>query len=75
MTEQKMPISKSVTANGLRLRYLDWGNAGMPVVVCVHGFTSSAEAFNALARHLHDRFHIIAVDMDSGLGPFAGRPE
>src|SRR5438270_13100971 len=35
----------------------------MPVVVCVHGYTSSAQAFNALARHLEDRFYIVAMDV------------
>ncbi len=47
----------------LRLRYLDWGNAGAPPVVCVHGYTSSAEAFNAPARHFQDRFHSIVPDV------------
>src|SRR5262245_503138 len=57
------PESKFVNANGLRLRYLDWGNEGAPPIVCVHGYTSSAESFNAFARHFRDRFHIIAVDV------------
>jgi hypothetical protein len=55
------PTSKFVTVNGLSLHYLEWGKAGMPVVVCVHGYTSSAQAFNALARHLQDRFYIVAM--------------
>jgi pimeloyl-ACP methyl ester carboxylesterase len=45
----------------------------MPTVVCVHGYTSSAQAFNGLARHLHDRFHIVAMDVrghgESGWSP------
>jgi pimeloyl-ACP methyl ester carboxylesterase len=32
-------------------------------MVCVHGYTGSADAFNALARHLQDRFHIFALDV------------
>src|SRR5438477_11393589 len=63
MTVQVQPTSKFVTVNGLSLHYLEWGKAGMPVVVCVHGYTSSAQAFNALARHLQDRFYIIAMDV------------
>ena len=65
--------SKFVTVNGLRLRYLDWGASGLPPVVCVHGYTSSAEAFNAPARHLQDRFHIIAPDV-RGHGESAWSP-
>jgi len=49
--------------NGLRLRYLEWGRPGALPVVCVHGYTSSTEAFNALARRIQDRAHIIAMDV------------
>ena len=73
MTERVQPTSKFVTVNGLRLHYLEWGRAGMPVVVCVHGYTSSAQAFNALARHLQHRFHIIAMDV-RGHGESAWSP-
>jgi esterase len=64
---------KFLTVNGLRLHYLDWGASGLPPVVCVHGYTSSAEAFNAPARHLQDRFHIIAPDV-RGHGESAWSP-
>src|SRR2546421_9084998 len=63
-----------VSVNGLDLHYLDWGNAGAPPVVCVHGYTSSAEAFNALARQFHDRFHIVAPDV-RGHGESAWSPD
>jgi hypothetical protein len=49
MTTPSQPTSKFITVNGLQLHYLDWSNAGAPPVVCVHGYTSSAQAFNALA--------------------------
>ena len=57
------PTSKTLTANGLRLHYLEWGRADAPPVVCVHGYTSSAEAFNVLARRIADRAHILALDV------------
>jgi pimeloyl-ACP methyl ester carboxylesterase len=63
VTSLAQPKSMQVSVNGLELHYLDWGNAGAPSVVCVHGYTSSAEPFNALARHFHDRFHIVAPDV------------
>jgi len=66
--------SKFLTVNGLRLRYLEWGDAEAPAVVCVHGYTSSAEAFNAPARHFCDRFHVIAADV-RGHGESAWSPE
>ena len=63
MTERVQPTNKFVTVNGLSVHYLEWGKAEMPAVVCVHGYTSSTQAFNALSRHLQDRFHVIAMDV------------
>ena len=63
MTTLLQPLSKTLTVNGPRVHYLDWGEAGAPPVVCVHGYTSSAEAFNAPARHFQDRFHFVAPDV------------
>jgi pimeloyl-ACP methyl ester carboxylesterase len=63
MTTAPQPTAKTSTVNGLRLRYLEWGDAGAPPVVCVHGYTSSAEAFNALARRFMDRVRLLAVDV------------
>src|SRR5215475_15574476 len=73
MTTHSQSHSTFLTVNGLRLHYFDWGNHGAPPVVCVHGYTSSAQAFNAPARHLRDRFHVIAPDVrghgESGWSP------
>lgn len=74
MTTLVQPKSMRMSVNGLDLHYLDWGNVGAPPVVCVHGYTSSAEAFNALARHFHDRFHIVAPDV-RGHGESAWSPD
>lgn len=63
MAATMKPASKTLMANGLDLHYLEWGRTDAPPVVCVHGFTSSAEAFNALARHLQERCRIIAPDV------------
>ena len=73
MTTRLQPIAKKLTVNGLSLRYLEWGDPAALPVVCVHGYTSSAEAFNALARRLADRVHLLALDVrghgDSGWSP------
>jgi esterase len=73
MTLTTEPSSRSLTANGLSLHYLEWGRPGALPVVCVHGYTSSAQAFNALARHLQDRFHVLALDV-RGHGESAWSP-
>jgi pimeloyl-ACP methyl ester carboxylesterase len=73
MTTLVQPKSVQATVNGLALHYLDWGNVGAPPVMCVHGYTSSAQAFNAPARHFQDRLHLIAPDVrghgESGWSP------
>ena len=74
MTEQAQPKTARITVNGLQLRYLDWGNDAAPPLVCVHGYTSSAESFNGLARHFRDRFHILALDV-RGHGDSAWSPD
>jgi esterase len=73
MTTLLQPKSMVLTVHDLRLHYLDWDTAGAPPVVCVHGYTSSAQAFNAPARHFQNRFHIIAPDV-RGHGESAWSP-
>lgn len=73
MATLSQPKSASLSVNGLRIHYLDWGQAGASPVVCVHGYTSSAQAFNAPARHFMDRFHVIAPDV-RGHGESAWSP-
>jgi len=65
--------SKTLRVNDLALHYLEWGEAAAPPIVCVHGYTGSADAFNALARHLHDRYRILAFDV-RGHGESAWSP-
>src|SRR6516164_7885103 len=73
MATSTEPQSHTLTVNGLTLNYLEWGRAGAPPIVCVHGYTGSADAFNALARHLQDRYRILALDV-RGHGESAWSP-
>ena len=73
MTMPIQPLSKTLTVNGLALHYLEWGKENAPPIVCVHGYTGSADAFNALARHLQDRYHLLALDV-RGHGESAWSP-
>src|SRR5205085_10615243 len=74
MTTRLQPTAKFPIVNGLRLRTLEWGQPDALPVVCVHGYTSSAEAFNAMARHLQDRARLIAMDV-RGHGESAWSPD
>ena len=71
-----VPVDRFVTSNGLRIHYVDWGNAGAPPLLLIHGLDRVARTFDHLATHFTSRFHVIAVDMrghgDSDWDP-AGR--
>src|SRR5687768_14275489 len=63
MTMRPRGESRYATINGLRLHYVDWGNAGAPVIVAQHGNGVNSGIFNGFARHFRDRFHIIGPDV------------
>lgn len=73
MTTFAQPKSHFRTVNDLRLHYFDWGHTGAPPLLWVHGYTSSAEAFHAPARHLQGRYHSLAMDV-RGHGESAWSP-
>ena len=73
-TALAQPASERITIGGLQHHYLDWGNPAAPPLVCVHGYTSSADAFNGFARHFRDRFHIVTLDV-RGHGESAWSPD
>ena len=52
-----------VKVGDLNLHYLEWGEPGAPPVVMVHGLTGNAHAFDGLAAHLAQRYHVISVDV------------
>jgi pimeloyl-ACP methyl ester carboxylesterase len=51
-----------VTANGIRLHYLDWGGLG-PVLILIHGGLDNAHIFDDLAPAFNDHFRVIAYDL------------
>ena len=63
MAGEKTPVDGYVPVNGLRIHYLDWSNAGAPVMLMLHGLTRFAHALDGVARHFCDRFHVIAYDL------------
>src|SRR5215469_15554076 len=51
--------SRFVTANGIRINYLDWGGSG-PVLILIHGLGDNPHIFDDLAPAFTDRFHVVA---------------
>lgn len=63
--------SATVTANGIKMHYLDWGGAG-DVLILLAGFGNDAHVFDQIAPLFSDKFHVIALTR-RGFGE-TGRP-
>lgn len=61
--EEFSPTSHSFTSQRLRLNYLDWGNAGAPVLMLIHGGRDHARSWDWVARELRREWHIICPDL------------
>lgn len=53
---------RSVRVNGVTLHYLDWGPAGAPPVVLLHGITGHARVWDHLAERLVPGRRVLALD-------------
>jgi pimeloyl-ACP methyl ester carboxylesterase len=54
--------SKFVDAGGLRLGYLDYGTAGRPAMLCLHGGAAHAHWFDFVAPGFTPDYHVCALD-------------
>ncbi|HEX2174169.1 MAG TPA: alpha/beta hydrolase [Dehalococcoidia bacterium] len=68
------PRDAEVVVGGLRLHYLDWGTAGKPPLILLHGLTGNAHNFVWLAPRFVDRYHVLAFDV-RGRGDSAPSPD
>jgi pimeloyl-ACP methyl ester carboxylesterase len=51
-----------VSAGGLKLHLQDYGTAGKPQMLCVHGSAAHAHWFDFVASGLTDEYHVLALD-------------
>lgn len=56
------PREHKITLGGLRFHYLEWGRAGAPALILLHGFTSHARSWDHVAAPLAERFRVLALD-------------
>lgn len=52
----------NVTLRGLEFSYLEWGDAGSPPMVLLHGLTGHAHTWDLFASSLQNEYHIFALD-------------
>ncbi len=57
------PTSRIYFSQRLRLHYVDWGNAGAPPLVLVHGGRDHCRNWDWVAAELRRDWHIIAPDL------------
>jgi pimeloyl-ACP methyl ester carboxylesterase len=57
-----IPREGSATLNGLRFHYLDWGAAGQPPILLVHGGAQTAHSWDEVAPDLARDHHVLAID-------------
>ncbi len=57
------PTSRIFYSQRLRLHYVDWGNAGAPPLVLVHGGRDHCRNWDWVARRLRKDWHVIAPDL------------
>ena len=58
------PVSRTILANGLRHRVLEWDGGGTTTVLCLHGFLDLAWAFHRVGPSLAAAgFHVVAPDL------------
>lgn len=69
----QQPAERFVTVNGLRIHYLEWGDAAKPPLILLHGIGRVAHTFDHIAPRFASRYRVMAVDMrghgDSGWDP------
>ena len=61
-TQESQPADRTVRANGLDFHYLEWGDAGNPTVLMLHGVSQQSHSWDFVSLSLSDRFHAIALD-------------
>lgn len=57
------PTSHSFISQRLKLHYVDWGNAGAPPLLLVHGGRDHCRSWDWVAEELRNDWHVIALDL------------
>ena len=63
MSDPIGPTSHSFMSQRLRLHYVDWGNAGAPPLILVHGGQDHCRNWDWVAADLRRDYHVIAPDL------------
>src|SRR3972149_6572028 len=56
------PRERTVEARGLSFHYVEWGEAGAPAIVLLHGLGAMCRISDPPGPALQDRYRLIALD-------------
>jgi esterase len=56
------PEDRFITANGLNLHYLDWGNPSATPMVLIHGLCGNAHYWDFFAQGMKNDYHVLSLD-------------
>jgi len=73
-SELVLPRERQCIAGRTRLHYLDWGTAGRPPLLLLHGGCLTAHTWDLVCLTLRDRHHCLALDQ-RGHGDSEWSPE
>jgi pimeloyl-ACP methyl ester carboxylesterase len=62
MDDRLSPRDATLTLNGLRFHYRDWGDPQAPPLLLLHGYTSHGRSWDTIARALAGRFRVLVLD-------------
>ena len=62
MTTEVKPQDKTVSANGLNIHYLDWGNPIATTMVLLHGLRGHGHSWDDVSAAFCQDYHVLAVD-------------
>ena len=60
--DDSRPAEGFTDSNGVRLHWVDWGHAGRPTVLFLHGAALSARTWDLVCLALRTDYHCIALD-------------
>lgn len=55
-------LERSVSVDGLKLAYQEWGSPTAPPIVMLHGFGVSGHMFDEFAERMQDQYRLLALD-------------
>src|SRR5215210_6872387 len=55
--------SHFVEAGGLKFHYLDYGTAGLPPMLCIHGGAGHAHWYDFVAPGFNKDYHVLSLDL------------